>query len=698
MAELPFLVVHGAVVWKLLLVGLIGATYAVGYAVRQRGARKRACAELARQDVSSPRKGPVSVRGRIRTGTATTLRQAEASFDTRSTDLTLDCDGELVELLGPVRVEQGATTRGSWRSDAADAPRWNTSLVRSVAPGDEVIASGVLVEGPAEPSSYREAKPTWRLQADDLIRVFATKPRARAMPLGYGQHVALLVLVSSVWFGTLHLVGSRALARAEDQTGTAVDGNLPAFGSAEIAAAMPGSRDDALKAVDSQLTIMGHAKTERALQTQVALRELQGLCSARLLAKAVRLDQALVAARSCDHEIVAKILAFQGRFDEAEHELAPNDHSESATVIHIATGHWAEAALGVDERASNLERETDPANQPYLREAAAATHCLAALLRSYGGDHDAFAKVKDRGNKRLYALPFTACAILEAMSRPVAEQAAALTAIAGSRSDSFSSAGYELDAEELAVAAGAPAPEFHQTTGRSALLFPFTQARVWIAPFQLAAHPNDSTTELAHANMVAVAAFLGDTAAARDHLSYVTEQESHDLLALSLAIRDGSPLVLGERRDHLGNDEAVSLRQGNVDDKIQSYLDGEQGAEFRANVQRAANGDGLGLVAALQEWYLQWQAFSLPVLGVLPRITSHREEVRDALRMFRNELGTYDARHLPFEAVSDYTQYRDAARLIGDTDDAEQWQTIIDRFAVVFRDRQRLVALVFWRE
>ena len=87
----------------------------------------------------------------------------------------------------------------------------------------------------------------------------------------------------------------------------AIDGNLPAFGSAEIAAAMPGARDDALKAVDSQLTIRGHTKTERALETQVALRELQDRCPARMLERAVRLDQALAAARSCDHEIVADI-------------------------------------------------------------------------------------------------------------------------------------------------------------------------------------------------------------------------------------------------------------------------------------------------------------------------------------------------------------------------------------------------------
>jgi hypothetical protein len=262
----------------------------------------------------------------------------------------------------------------------------------------------------------------------------------------------------------------------------------------------------------------------------------------------------------------------------------------------------------------------------------------------------------------------------------------------------FSSAGYELAAEQFAIAAGGAPERYHEGVGVSALLFSFEQTRVWVAPFQLAAHPDDTVTPLARENMIAVASMRGDLAEAREQLSHLSKDYDHDELALSLAIRDGSPLVLGDQRDHPGNDEAVSLRQGKVDGKIQQYLDDERGSQFRANLERAANGDGLGLVAALQEPYLQWQAFALPVLGLLPRITSHREEAIAALRMFRNDYTGYEGAVVPFRVVADDIQYRDVARLAGDTEDAKQWQAIIDRYAAVFRDRQRLTALVFWRE
>jgi hypothetical protein len=698
MAQLPFLVVHGALVWKLLLVGLVAATYAVSYALRQRGARKVARDEIARQlrEVSNPKPGASTIRGRIKSGAALTARQPDASFDAPPGELTIDCEGTLVELVGTVRVEHGATTSGSWRAPngvVAGLVRSNPTLLRSVGIGDEVIVSGVLVEGPAEPSTYRENTSRWRLQSDDLIRLSATTPRTRAMPLGLAQHLGVLVLFTAVWLGALYFVGSRALARAEDLRGTAGDGHLPAFGSAEIAAAMPGSREDALWTFDHQLSQGSYIRTELALEDQVAIRELQDECPALVLMRSVKLDRALAAARSCDHGLVPDILAFQGRFAEAEHELGPNDHSERATVIHIATGHWAEAALGVDQRAWRLEHDTSvsDATKAYMHEAAIATRCLAALLRTYAGERDAFARVADHGLS-------TACPILQAMSLPVSEQAAALVAIPKSKiEDRFSSAGYELAADELAIAAGATASGYRQRTGQLALLFPYDQTRVWIAPFQLAAHPDDGTTELAHENMTAVASLLGDMAAAREHLSHVAKAAQEEL-ALSLAIRDGSPLVPSDDGVHPGNDEAISLRQGKVDDKVQRYFENEDGTRLRAELQRAANGDGLGLVAALQERYMQWEAFSLPVLGLLPRITTHREEAVGALRMFRDGLGTYGLDRVPFNALSDYSLYRDAARLIGDTEDAKQWQTLIDRFAVVLRDRQRLVALVFLRE
>src|SRR5664279_9126 len=283
MAQLPFLVVHGALVWKLLLVGLVAATYAASHALRQRGARMVARDEIALQlrGVSNPKPGPSTIRGRIKSGTALTAAQPDGVFDAPPSELTIDCDGVLVDLVGIVRVEHGATSRASLRAPngvVANLPRSKPTLVRSVQVGDEVIATGVLVEGPAEPSTYRETTSRWQLHGDDLIRTSATRPRVRAMPLGLAQHVGVLVLFSSIWLGALYLLGNRALDRAKDLRGTAVDGRVPAFGSTAIAAAMLGSRDDALWALGEQLTQAGNVRTELALEELVAIRELQDEC------------------------------------------------------------------------------------------------------------------------------------------------------------------------------------------------------------------------------------------------------------------------------------------------------------------------------------------------------------------------------------------------------------------------------------
>ena len=683
MAELPFLVVHGALVWKLLWFALVAGTFALGYAIRRRGARRRARArrELLLGEVTSPHAGPVVIRGRVTSGTASTTYNREHASDAPAT-LVLDCGGEVVEIEGAVHVEEGSSVR---------ARPWPT-VTRALAPGDEVIATGVLSqEHAAEDASYREAKVRWRLAAPSVI---ALAPRVKALPLELAPLLGALLVVGLGSYGTLRAIGSAELHRAERATGTARDGNLPAFGAGELAAALPGTRDRALDALERQLVGFHLAASERASQLQLRLAELRDECPSRILAGQVRLDEALAAARRCgSHDEVVRILALLGKYDEAERALAPDDVSSIATTTHIATGNWKAAARGADARADELARETPSQyrTQRYLASVAGGQRCLAALFRSYGGDPRAFATLTNRGTG-------AACAIFEAASLPLAEQATAFLRIPRTsldNPDDGTSAGVDLVADELAYAAGEPRGAMYGGEAISALMFMFDRSRIWLAPFQLETHPTADGALLA---MATYEILRGDQASARSYLARTGPSYAHDEIAIGLALRDGSPIADSGHRDHAGHDEAIALRNGVVDDRIEIYLGDDEAAPFRALLARAASGDGRALIEILELDRLQWQAFSIPVLGLLPRITRDRDAVVAALRLFRNDLTSYSMLHLPFSAVSDMISYRDVARLAGDTTDASHWQAIIDRHVEVLRDRRKAVALLFWNE
>ena len=696
MAQLPFLVVHGAVVWKVLLLVLVAATFALGYAIRGFRARRatRAGHAALAPTISAPTAGPIVVRGRIVEGTAMSVSQETASEDL-STALVLDCGGERVELAGTIRVEQGTAVRASMRRPkelSPALPRGEPTVVRSVKVDDEVIAIGLLAPAPApgEAASYREAKPNWTLtSADEPIRVLATRPRATPLPLSISQRVGALIVVVPVWFGILHFVGTTAIEHADRER--ALGGSLPELGAVELAAAMPGSRDKALGALRHVLRGMQGPRSERALELSLGLADLEGECPVQILSESARLEPALEAARRCgNHDEVVALLAFLGRFDEAERELAANDSGELATTLHIMTGHWKQAALGADARADRIAAESPGQyrTQRYLSHAASAQHCLAALLRTYAGVPDAFAKIPARGTDR-------SCMILEAASKPVSEQAAAFAALPEARlEDDTHDAGYDLSARQLGYAAGGE-PSRYDSHGLSALIFMYSNARVWLAPFEIAAHPDDPR---AHETMAAYDALIGDLPAARAELPHVSDYV-RDELALALALRDGAPIAATVKRgDHPGLDEALALRQGMITDDVQRYMDPERGGTFRRDLDRALHGDGDGLVAALQEEFLQWQAFAIPVLGVLPRITQHRDHALAALRMFRDTLTTYSTDHLPFRLLDYLILYRDIARVAGDTEDAARWKTIVDRFVKMLGDRQKLTALLFWSD
>ena len=675
---LPFLVVHGAIVWKLALVALVAASFGLAYVLRRRTDRGRVRTELAvlTKQLESPRSGPIILRGRVVTGTLTSV-QHRASWTDLSNAVTLDCDGAMVDVVGAIRVEHGTRVHTSWRKPA---------MTHTVVAGDDVIATGTLAEAPPEASSYREATPRWTLSPKRLL---AANPRTAPFPLSAGQRVVRLVAWTGAWLAMLALAG-KAMLHGGDARATARDGVLPEIGRLELAAALPGSRDGALDGLGQQLVGYRIASSERAFQLALQLGEIRGDCPATSYLVQVRLEEALVAARRCgSREQVTTILALLGRYEEAERELDATDVTELATTIHIATGNWTAAARGVEAQASALEAETPSQyrTKAILHGGAATKHCLAELMESYAGNRDSLANVE-------HDTAFT-CPMLAALAKPLDQQAAALAALREPKTDApnLDDTTYVLAKWSIQLAVGDP-PAHYSGEGVSALMFLMERERVWLAPFQLEAHPNDAYTEIAEENMTAVAALRGDLRDAHAHLAKLGPGYERDELELALALDEGAPITATPGR-HAGFDDSIAMRNGQFGPNLEGLIDDRA---VIALLERALAGDGSALVAVLNHEGISYRVLAMPMLGILPRITSHRDEVASALRLFRDELTGFSLMRIPFNALGNLIMYRDLARLAGDAEDTQRWQVIIDRHVAVLGDRRKLIALMLWKD
>jgi hypothetical protein len=106
----------------------------------------------------------------------------------------------------------------------------------------------------------------------------------------------------------------------------------------------------------------------------------------------------------------------------------------------------------------------------------------------------------------------------------------------------------------------------------------------------------------------------------------------------------------------------------------------------------ASNGDG----AQLADYVISGPVFEydpLLLLAVLPRVTRHRAELVSALRS--RELWIRDSvAWNPFEIVHQAAVERDIARLAGNKDIEERWQSIIARHADSLSHGERVIALL----
>lgn len=113
--ELPFLIVHGALVWKVLLVTLVIASLAGLAFARMWISRRRARQQVEAKVRCAPSSagGNVILSGEISDGSAITFtRDVETS--SRSERISIVVDGERIALVGDVRVEHGSREQSTW--------------------------------------------------------------------------------------------------------------------------------------------------------------------------------------------------------------------------------------------------------------------------------------------------------------------------------------------------------------------------------------------------------------------------------------------------------------------------------------------------------------------------------------------------------------------------------------------------------
>jgi hypothetical protein len=293
MNVLPWLVIHGAAVWRAgLAVFLLGGLafawsrprlaarraakaarrqlgWPVGISERRRGARVTLAGTLEAAEVPCQ---PDADGAGSRSGLRTRAPEAAVSgggASARAGRLLLAVGDARVRLDGPIEILSGS--REAWPGrlpGAAEAP-----VHRSLSSGDRVRVSGVLTEEASdEAPSYRDPAKRWTL-GDGLVAAFEGQPRVSGpAPL---VRVPPLIAAGALFLGVFGAGGEVAmnLARRELR-GYSVGAAGPGH-AVLVAAATPFRRREALGALVRALDARSDPDPQ-ALAARAALHDLRG--------------------------------------------------------------------------------------------------------------------------------------------------------------------------------------------------------------------------------------------------------------------------------------------------------------------------------------------------------------------------------------------------------------------------------------
>ena len=705
MAELPFLVAYGGVVWRVL----VGASAVGAIALRRsragKRARKDALADVARRasDVTAPVEGAATVRGTLKGGTAATLVVRGAVDARQYVDHTgtpwLDCDGQRVELAGPIRVEQGTSVTRTRRApkdlpeklrEAAKDARGEHMLAR-VREGDVVIAYGKLSRVAVEGTDYRESAGAWRLEpGGDEIPLAATTPASAPPAGGIAGHVATGVLFGLLAMGVLYVVGNIALPDSIPERPYLAPG-LSSFDRDTIAAATPWNRSKALYEIERRLEddIVQNATTAEQLR---AIGRLRDGCDGevRALETQHRLEDAVTVALACgDNESAADDLVLLGRFEEAA------DRNSRDVLANIGAGRWRAAADAIA-----LDRRDVP-----------HASCLEQLFRLWGGDASARDRVRAQAGHG-----DASCDAIAAFALPTqAETAAALAAI------ETEDASLKADIQPLAWSQGADRPENDWATQPAEAMaldddeMSQVTACTLLAPAVLSARnlePGSKEFEQAHVWMANHWALRGDFARARDEAKLAAGPEEQpqrypqieaQAMLDALAVRTGEPLPFGADTEP-GRfpfiDDAVAVRAGKPmrPGGELFFLPETCIKDGSAALSDAATqGDGNHLADLMTHCNLSESMDFGPLFAAFANLKTGRDRLAERFRYLHDSLGIGFFFHEPLRWVHHAVLRRDLANLLGDKETAQRFQAVIDHHVAAFSDPKRLIGMLLYK-
>jgi hypothetical protein len=732
--SLPFVVVHGAMIWKLSLVALTGAVLALVALVRRRNTRRAVTAKLA--DLER-RSDPGLVRGTLGGGEvvtviATARDRSETVVELRPDALWIETVEGRVTLDGAVRVVAGshaAAARGRVPAGTPDGLVQKVAIdvatLARVSPGDAVIALGRLetVAGRDETDNRTNAGARVLRPIDDApITLAAQRPSAatpRMSVFGIAAIVVLTPLIAWKVEGALGESWREDCWRVPDPDGEAPFA-LANTDACALATAMPGSRDHAL---DRIVTLAeGDPYRDRAvLDRLIELSRLTGSCdlAIRELRQGERHEEILGMARECGDRRAEHIALVElGRFDEAAAVPVPAvEHGEHGSLAALPTGptlilagRWTDAAAAADARGAAIRsQEHKAADQAAVDMAALSYRCLGELLRHHGGDTGALARLRG-----LAAGPYGAvCAAALAQAVPEAEVAGVLA----TRDVPLLNSGTVL--HQLRAFATGTDDVFEGTAAESVLAQPddfgpaMEGASIWLAAIAPPLPPDAP----AHARVQlerwqAVAATLGgDIAAARQHAARALAAVPDDAAGEHYELRyvDTLPAVIelytsGSVTYTIPTREAIVrklwlhdfgrllLRRG--EPLVQGTYFGPDEDYVKA-LETATRGDGRELAKRMSAQSHSWWA-DTDIMAVLPRVTVGREVIARQLAWGAPQSRPRLDYFFPWSVALHAAVRRAALHLAGEDTEAARWTEIYKRYDRALRDRRKLVALALW--
>ena len=377
MDQLPILVVHGGLIWKVAL-----AAFVVGMPLflwrrtirRARCHARRARARLGPEVDSIERfvaDQPIAIVGRLAAHealpdsnvAAVSQRQYGAELSaSQGTGLAIEVEGTTVPIEGAVTVVAGSHHR--WHLSLHARSQYQTHEMRR---GDKVLARGRLRASADvnEGSDYRTSKTSWTLMANGAHVELATLETVRSAAAPPGWQVYRAVFGALIFVLVFGLGGK--WAQSSDHY--------------SLAAATPFHRDWALRRLSEPATPMTKAKLER----QLAVLALRDDCGAKVeaLFEARRYTRAIEASRACAKPHRQETAAVAAAW-LVDYELSSDLYAGAGTIgrdaamVHILAGRWDRAETTFTRWAAHLRIEDeDKEVEGTLRESVAGLRCLA---------------------------------------------------------------------------------------------------------------------------------------------------------------------------------------------------------------------------------------------------------------------------------------------------------------------------------